>query len=116
MRCPCRCADYVVINKVDLLALQSADGVDQLAAIVSSLNPLATVFRCENGVIPIDKIFGREAQARARARLACATSTRTAWALLTRLCVQAPAGISAVAHECTSLRRPCCQLHAACAW
>lgn len=66
--CACyRCADYVVVNKVDLLAAQAADGVEQLGAIVASLNPLATVFNCENGVIPIDKIFGREAQVRSPA-------------------------------------------------
>ncbi len=44
--------------------LKDAEALEQLTAIVSSLNPLATVFPCQNGVVPLDKVFGKEAQVR----------------------------------------------------
>ena len=51
------CADFVVLNKIDL-APGGADGVAQLAAIASSLNPLATVVACERGRVDIQQVFG----------------------------------------------------------
>lgn len=44
------CADFVLLNKTDL-APGGADGVAQLTAIASSLNPLAHVIPCQNGVV-----------------------------------------------------------------
>ena len=40
LRVPCRCADCVLLNKTDMLAERQ---LDSLAAIVTSLNPLAKV-------------------------------------------------------------------------
>lgn len=57
------CADFVVLNKTDLLAAgpvtqvpgaeipEDATALDQLVAIVSSLNPLATVVPCQQGQV-----------------------------------------------------------------
>lgn len=47
------CADFCVLNKIDLL---DGDKLEQLEAIVSSLNPLAKVFACERGRAPIDQV------------------------------------------------------------
>jgi G3E family GTPase len=43
------CADIILLNKVDLLpgALEG-EALEQLQAIVSSLNPLATVMACQD--------------------------------------------------------------------
>ncbi|KAK2075863.1 hypothetical protein QBZ16_001605 [Prototheca wickerhamii] len=54
------CADYVVLNKTDLLD-EATTG--SLSAIVSSLNPLAQVVTCQHGAVPCEKLFGSEAQA-----------------------------------------------------
>lgn len=43
------CADFVVANKTDMLPKQ--EQLDQLIAIISSLNPLATVMPCQNGKV-----------------------------------------------------------------
>ncbi|GFH32607.1 CobW C-terminal domain-containing protein, partial [Haematococcus lacustris] len=63
------CSDYVILNKVDLMAAgaSSAPGVvgaelqplEQLVAVVGSLNPLATVIPCSQARVPLDKVFGR---------------------------------------------------------
>ena len=44
--CCCRVADYVVLNKVDMM---NAATLDSLQAIVASLNPLAQVCHVCNG-------------------------------------------------------------------
>jgi G3E family GTPase len=49
------CADFVVLNKCDMLEDKV---VGSLEAIVSSLNPLAKVFACEHGKIEIDDLLG----------------------------------------------------------
>ena len=54
------CADVVILNKIDMLP--SADTADSLAAIIASLNALARVHRCEQGQVPIEELFGTEAQ------------------------------------------------------
>lgn len=54
------CADCIVLNKIDMLSPPSL--VDSLAAIVTSLNPLADVHRCEQGKIDIEKLFGSAAK------------------------------------------------------
>ena len=51
------CADFVVLNKCDLL---DETTVQSLEAIVTSLNPLAKVFRCEHGQVPIEDILSPE--------------------------------------------------------
>eukprot|EP00195_Chlamydomonas_chlamydogama_P007941 CAMPEP_0202896436 /NCGR_PEP_ID=MMETSP1392-20130828/5445_1 /ASSEMBLY_ACC=CAM_ASM_000868 /TAXON_ID=225041 /ORGANISM="Chlamydomonas chlamydogama, Strain SAG 11-48b" /LENGTH=565 /DNA_ID=CAMNT_0049581799 /DNA_START=114 /DNA_END=1811 /DNA_ORIENTATION=- len=53
------CADYVVLNKTDMLADEEKQA--QLVAIVSSLNPLATVIPCTQGKVPIEVVFGSQA-------------------------------------------------------
>lgn len=54
------CADFVLLNKCDMLG----EGVvDSLEAIMTSLNPLAKVFQCEHGRIEIDDILGPEVTA-----------------------------------------------------
>jgi G3E family GTPase len=50
------CADYIVLNKTDMLP--GEDKLEQLRAIVTSLNPLATVVDCQQGKVPIDVVFG----------------------------------------------------------
>lgn len=60
------CADFVILNKTDML---EAAQQEELAAIVASLNPLAHVFKCTQGKIPIDSIFGTAARAAGVARL-----------------------------------------------
>ncbi len=49
------CADFVVLNKTDLLppapAPPAPPPLDELVAIVSSLNPLATVVHCAQGQV-----------------------------------------------------------------
>uniref|UniRef100_A0A061RBY9 Cobalamin synthesis protein n=1 Tax=Tetraselmis sp. GSL018 TaxID=582737 RepID=A0A061RBY9_9CHLO len=52
------CADVVVLNKTDLL--KQADMLENIKAIVGSLNPLCQVAACERGVIDIDTVVGKE--------------------------------------------------------
>jgi len=54
------CADCIVLNKIDMLSPPSL--ADTLAAIVTSLNPLADVHRCEQGKIDIEMLFGSAAK------------------------------------------------------
>lgn len=54
------CADFVILNKVDLL---DGDKVEQLKSIIATLNPLATIITAQYGQIPITKVFGRDAHA-----------------------------------------------------
>ena len=49
------CADFIVLNKVDMLEKKVVDGLE---AIVSSLNPLAKVFTCEHGKVDMDELLG----------------------------------------------------------
>jgi len=49
------CADFIVLNKVDML---EKNVVDSLEAIASSLNPLAQVFACEHGRVDIEELLG----------------------------------------------------------
>lgn len=51
------CADFVVLNKCDML---DEKVVGSLEAIVTSLNPLAKVFACEHGRVEIDDLLGPE--------------------------------------------------------
>eukprot|EP00798_Chlamydomonas_sp_ICE-L_P011382 gene11382-12082_t len=50
-------ADFIVLNKTDML--DTPEKLDQLVAIAVSLNPLATVIPCQQGQVPIDKVFGK---------------------------------------------------------
>jgi G3E family GTPase len=54
------CADFVLLNKVDLLpGGTEGEALEQLSAIVSSLNPLATVIACEQAkVSPVSAVLG----------------------------------------------------------
>lgn len=54
------CADFILLNKVDLLpgALEG-EALEQLQAIVSSLNPLATVIACEQAKVGVGRGMGR---------------------------------------------------------
>lgn len=46
------CADFILLNKVDLLpGGAQGEALEQLSAIVSSLNPLATVIACEQAQV-----------------------------------------------------------------
>lgn len=46
------CADFILLNKVDLLhGGAEGEALEQLSAIVSSLNPLATVIACEQAQV-----------------------------------------------------------------
>lgn len=47
-RPPVRCADFVVLNKTDMLDEAQRD---ELTAIIASLNPLATVIPCTHGKV-----------------------------------------------------------------
>ncbi len=47
--CCCRCADFVVLNKTDMLSGDAQ--LEELSAIVASLNPLATVIPCTQGKV-----------------------------------------------------------------
>lgn len=49
------CADFVILNKTDLL---DRDKLQQLVAITSTLNPVATVLPTELGKVPIEVVFG----------------------------------------------------------
>ena len=49
------CADFVVLNKCDML---DDKVVGSLEAIVTSLNPLAKVFTCDHGRVEIDDLLG----------------------------------------------------------
>ena len=49
------CADFIVLNKIDMLEEKVVDGLE---AIVSSLNPLAKVFTCEHGKVAVDELLG----------------------------------------------------------
>ncbi|GLI70159.1 hypothetical protein VaNZ11_014971 [Volvox africanus] len=50
------CADFVVLNKTDMLDEAQRE---ELSAIVASLNPLATIIPCVHGKVPIERVFGR---------------------------------------------------------
>ncbi|KAF8057105.1 yciC [Scenedesmus sp. PABB004] len=53
------CADFVLLNKVDMLpGGLEGETLEQLTAIVSSLNPLATVIACEQAKVPLERVFG----------------------------------------------------------
>eukprot|EP00878_Enallax_costatus_P003472 GHUV01003685.1.p1 GENE.GHUV01003685.1~~GHUV01003685.1.p1 ORF type:complete len:386 (+),score=120.96 GHUV01003685.1:639-1796(+) len=53
------CADFVLLNKVDLLpGGLEGEALEQLQAIVASLNPLATVIACEQAKVPLEHVFG----------------------------------------------------------
>jgi hypothetical protein len=84
------CADYVVLNKLDLLpgggggAAGGGDAGAQLRAIVASLNPLARVYACEHGRVPIEQACAR-ARARSRRFPARCCTARLRWALRLRL-------------------------------
>eukprot|EP00879_Flechtneria_rotunda_P014044 GHRR01014672.1.p1 GENE.GHRR01014672.1~~GHRR01014672.1.p1 ORF type:complete len:355 (+),score=130.74 GHRR01014672.1:1365-2429(+) len=57
------CADFVLLNKVDLLpAGLEGEDLQQLRAVVSSLNPLATVIACEQAKVPLERVFGSNVQ------------------------------------------------------
>jgi G3E family GTPase len=46
------CADFILLNKVDLLpGGLEGEALEQLTAIVSSLNPLATVIACQDAKV-----------------------------------------------------------------
>ncbi|KAK9846333.1 hypothetical protein WJX81_001781 [Elliptochloris bilobata] len=53
------CADFVLLNKTDMLAERQ---LDSLAAIVTSLNPLAKVIPCEQARVDIPAVFGPQAR------------------------------------------------------
>ncbi|KAL4855709.1 COBW domain-containing protein [Chlorella vulgaris] len=53
-------ADYVVLNKVDMM---NEATMASLEAIIASLNPLAKVVQCSQGEVPIHQLFGKQAQA-----------------------------------------------------
>mmetsp|Transcript_2194 Transcript_2194/g.3610 ORF Transcript_2194/g.3610 Transcript_2194/m.3610 type:complete len:598 (+) Transcript_2194:105-1898(+) len=61
------CADYVLLNKTDLMAAAApapAPGpLEELVAIISSLNPLASVVPCTEGKVPLESVFGSSSQA-----------------------------------------------------
>jgi len=69
------CADFVILNKTDLLSKgpvapvagaeipEDGTALDQLVAIVASLNPLATVVPSQQGQVPIERVFGSNANA-----------------------------------------------------
>lgn len=52
------CADFIVLNKIDLL---DEPTLDSLGAIVSSLNPLARIVRAAHGEVPVAHLLGPEA-------------------------------------------------------
>lgn len=52
------CADFVILNKIDLL---DDSTVGSLEAIIESLNPLATVMRCSHGSVPVSELLGSSA-------------------------------------------------------
>jgi G3E family GTPase len=49
------CADYVILNKIDLLDQPTTDS---LGAIIESLNPLARVLQCAHGIVPVSELLG----------------------------------------------------------
>ncbi|KAK9819758.1 hypothetical protein WJX72_002032 [[Myrmecia] bisecta] len=51
------CADFLLLNKTDLL---ESDKLGSLTSIVSSLNPLAQVISCSQGRINIEQVFGKQ--------------------------------------------------------
>lgn len=51
------CADFIVLNKIDLL---DEPTLDSLGAIVSSLNPLARIVRAAHGEVPVADVLGPE--------------------------------------------------------
>jgi G3E family GTPase len=51
------CADFIVLNKIDLL---DEPTLDSLGAIVSSLNPLARIVRAAHGEVPVADLLGPE--------------------------------------------------------
>jgi G3E family GTPase len=52
------CADFIVLNKIDLL---DEPTLDSLGAIVSSLNPLARIVKAAHGEVPVADLLGPEA-------------------------------------------------------
>lgn len=65
------CADFVVLNKTDLL--QGSEQLEQLVSIVSMFNPLATVIPCERG-----KVGSLAPAAAGTEAVACATGSAAA--------------------------------------
>ena len=66
-------ADYVVLNKSDMLpGGADGDAMAQLRAIVSSLNPIASVESCERGRVAIERVFGLRAHGSRAAAAAAA--------------------------------------------
>uniref|UniRef100_A0A7S3R780 CobW C-terminal domain-containing protein n=1 Tax=Dunaliella tertiolecta TaxID=3047 RepID=A0A7S3R780_DUNTE len=64
-------ADFVVLNKMDLLEQQGGgqEKKDELVAVISTLNPLATVVPCANGQVPLEQVFGPGSHGSVVARL-----------------------------------------------
>ncbi|KAF5828317.1 CobW/HypB/UreG, nucleotide-binding domain-containing protein [Dunaliella salina] len=64
-------ADFVVLNKMDLLEQQGGgqEKKDELIAVISTLNPLATVVPCANGQVPLEQVFGPGSHGSVIARL-----------------------------------------------
>lgn len=60
------CADYVILNKSDMIDDQT---MESLKVIIGSLNPLATIDSCEHGKIDVNRIFGAETNPGIVARL-----------------------------------------------
>eukprot|EP01025_Chloroclados_australasicus_P024191 TRINITY_DN2434_c0_g1_i4.p1 TRINITY_DN2434_c0_g1~~TRINITY_DN2434_c0_g1_i4.p1 ORF type:complete len:492 (-),score=62.23 TRINITY_DN2434_c0_g1_i4:389-1762(-) len=54
------CADYIILNKIDLM---NENSLIRLQEIIQSLNPLGKTVTCEYGKAPIEFIFGAESQA-----------------------------------------------------
>lgn len=54
------CADYVLLNKMDLMP---EGQLASLQAVVSSINPLASVIACRDGAVSTDQVFGCKARA-----------------------------------------------------
>lgn len=48
-------ADIILLNKADLV---SADKLDQVERRIRTLNPMAKIYRTEQGVVDLDKVFG----------------------------------------------------------
>ena len=55
--CSCRCADFVLLNKMDQL---DTEKLASLTEIVRTLNPIAQVQACELGRVDIRTVFGPE--------------------------------------------------------
>lgn len=51
------CADFLLLNKTDLL---KEGQLDELRGIVASLNPFAEVKACQHGRVPLEEVFGSQ--------------------------------------------------------